>query len=250
MTVSSKYVKKVYITLDSLLDTRMGGLACIDATFAFDVTTSSNYFEREQDSFTTPAGGTLSREKFQAYCAMHRQQIVRASLKTKMHGFLGELCMQFVKQTLGTPHYSAVEIELNLYPYQLNRMEVGEIVSVLAYYLGQQYTISTVYLSNEQLTLENVRENYCAMILYDYHEWLNLYDLAIRKKPLKEVCLYVPKLYFSQVPTVEEIKSFSEHNTTPFELSQHVLAPLVLVQYLPISLYCADIPLQTLATAA
>jgi hypothetical protein len=242
MTASLKYLKKVYISLDSLLDTRLGALNCIDAGFAFDIATGGAYFEREQDSFTTASGGTLGPEKFRAYYSANRQKVVRASIKTKMHEFLGELCMQFVKQTLGTPHYAAVEIEVNMHPYRLSQAEASDIVSVLAYYLGLQYTITAVSLSPEQLTLDHVRENYCAMIMYDYHEWLNLHDLAIRKKPLKEVCLYLPKLYFGPVPSAKDLQSFADHSTTPFELSQHVLAPLVLVQYLPISLYCADIP--------
>jgi hypothetical protein len=250
MTAALKYLKKVYVSLDSLLDTRLGALNCIDAGFAFDTATSSVYFERDHDSFTTPKGGTLSAEKFRAYYSANRQKVVRASMKTKMDSFLGELCMQFVKQTLGTPHYAAVEIEVNVHPYVLSPTEVSDIVAVLAYYLGLQYTITAVNLSAEQLTLERVREHYCAMILYDYHEWLNLHDLAIRKKPLKEVCLYVPKLYFGPKPSAKELQNFVDHSTTPFELSQHVLAPLVLVQYLPIALYCADIPAPVSAQAA
>lgn len=234
--------KKLYVALDCLLDTRLGALVTISPDFAFEVTSQPSYYQREQDLFSSPAFGTLSVEKLGEVQTQLQQTVLKNSMMTRMYRFVRELASQFVLRGIGTPYTMAVQIEVNTYPYVLNAEETQAALQALAYRMGEQFEVSLVHKSPAEMGLSSVRQNYAAMVMYRYHDWLNLHDLEIKKKPLKEVILYVPRLYFGEPPNAEALASFAEHNTAPFELSQQVLAPLVQLQYLPIALYCVDTP--------
>lgn len=242
MNTLQKHLKKIYVPLDCLFDTRMGALTLLNPDFAFAVTTESDYFEREQDLFSTKEFGTLDKDKFEAFYKLREKELVRSSLKTPMIKFLVELCSQFTTMTLGTPHHCAVEIEVNTYPFTLGEAERVQLLRTLLFVTAQQYPIRMVNIAPKALSASYAQENYCAMVMYNYHEWMNLHDNDIRKKLLKQLCLYLPRLYFGPPPSHEELLKFQQHNIDPFELQQHTLGPFLLTQYLPIELYCADVP--------
>ena len=242
MSSSLNPSKKIYVDLDCLLDTRLGTLVTISPDFAFEATSSKDYYLREQDAFTAASFGPLTREEFKRVHDALPQQVLKNSLMTKMPHFIRELSAQLVVRNIGTPYAMNVEIEVNTYPYAFSPEEAQTLLQVCAYRLGERFSVSLTHRSYKELALSTVRDAYVAMIMYSYHEWVNFNDLEIKKKPLKELSLYVPKLYFGEPPTAEQLQTFAEHNTGPFELSQQVLAPLVLIQYLPIALYCVDTP--------
>lgn len=241
MTTQNK-LAKVYVSLDCLLDTRLGALSLINSDFCYEVTTAKSYFMREEDSFKTKKMGQLSKGVFKEIIRTKKQEIVRNSLKTKMHGFIRELCTKLFFEAMSTPFHSGVEIDVNVYPYEFNESEARALIESLVICLGKEFSINLISKTHKQLDVAQVRENYRCVIMYEYHEWINLYDTEIKKKPLRDTGFYVPRLYFGQLPSGEELKTFAENNTDPFSFSQQILAPLVLIQYLPIALFCADSP--------
>lgn len=242
MATSLNTSKKIYVALDCLLDVRLGTLVSISPDFAFEVTADKAYYVREHDAFTSASFGTLGAEQFKAVHDALPQQVLKNSLMTKMPNFIRELSNQLVVRNIGTPYAMNVEIEVNTYPYVFSPEEAQVLLEMCTYRLGERFTVSLLHRDPKTLSLSTVRDTYAAMILYSYHEWVNANDLEIKKKPLKELSLYVPKLYFGAPPTAEHLQTFAEHNTGPFELAQQVLAPLLLIQYLPIALYCVDTP--------
>lgn len=242
MSTASPFLKKIYVSLDSLLDTRMGTLAMLDSDFAFAVTMHGGYFKREQDLFSAPDWGALDPALYRRLHETRRDAIVRSSVKTKMVRFVGELAMQVALRSIGTPSQAQVAIEINVHPYQLNSDERTELLQTLAYCFKGDLSLNLVDIAPQALGIEQVRQNYVAMVMYSYEAWLNAHDTALRKAPLKEVCLYVPRLFFSRLLTEQERGELDVYGIDPFEMNRHVLAPLVIVQYLDIALYCLDVP--------
>ena len=242
MAASEKQLTKVYVSLDSLLDTRLGALALINTDFCFDVTTQKEYYSRQEDLFKTPAMGELSKLVFNDILLTHKQNIFRNSLKTKMPVFIRELCTKLFFQAMSTPFQSGVEIDVNIYPYQPNEAEVEGLLQALVECFGKEFSINLINKNNKQLTIEEVRQNYRCMVMYNYHEWMNVYENEIKKKPLRETGFYVPRLFFGIPPNEETLLHFENNNVDPFLFTQQIFAPLVPIQYLPIALYCADTP--------
>lgn len=242
-------LKKIYVTLDCLLDTRMGALTLADPDFAHAVVTSGTYFNREEDLFKSPKHGVLSKENFNLFYHSRINDLLRVSLRTKMHQFITTLRSRFAMISISTPNQTHLEVEINAYPFVLSTEETAQILRIISYRLGSEMRVTMTRLSPEQITIDHVQKNYCAMIMYHYYEWLNLHEQAIRNTPIKSTGLYVPRLYFGEPPTHDQLKEFADHNTNPFDFQQNVLGPLVLIQYIPVEWYCIDLP-EKLKTAA
>lgn len=241
--MSADKLTKLYISLDSLLDTRLGTLTVLNAQFAFDVSTSEAYYLREEDLFATPTQGALKKETFAKVAKAKQALILRNSLSTRILEFVDQLMHTLFYQALNTPYHSGVAIDVNTYPYVLSDEEQVAMLESLVLKLKGRYTINLIHKSNEELHVDTVRETYRAMVMYHYHEWLNMYDAQIKKKSLKDnTGLFVPRLYQGHVPSDEELVEFAKHRTDPFSFLQRILMPFVLLQYLPVALYSAATP--------
>lgn len=236
-------IAKIYISLESLLDMRQGALAVLDDKFAYEVTTQADYFTREEDSFSSRKYGALSKELLTRLLNEKADLIAANSLSTRMPRFIRELVNRLKEQAHNTPYHTSVAVEVNTYPCNMTPEENEVLLQVLRVSLGEGFQITLIHKAEAQLTYQHVKTNYMCMIMYNYVQWMNLYEKDIKKSPLKDMCFYVPKLYFGVPPTAEELDELARHNTDPFTFMQEAMAPLVPIQFLPIALYCADIPM-------
>lgn len=234
--------KRLYITLDSLLDTRLGVLNSINPDFAISVTSKPSYYNREIDEFKDKELGELNPVLFKKVLEAKRGLVLKNSFKTKMHLFLNQVCSVYVDKILNTPGNNALELDVNTYPFSLTDEEVAIALEGIVKMIGDKVTINMVNLSHKELTMDYIRDNYNIMIMYNYHEWLNIHTEELKKKTIIHVKLYVPMIFFGSLPTEQQYKELEEINNDPFELSQKMLSPVVSMEYLPISLYCADTP--------
>lgn len=243
-------IKKLYLASDALFDLRQGTLATINTEFAADVTTNKSYYFRETDEFSSDAIdletnaklGTLSKEVYSKVYEQFKDRVIRNSVMTKILPFVHTLCREFIRQTASTPFLSGFELDVNLYPFTFSHEETTELLECLVEILGTSFKINIINLSPENMSLEYVRNNYTALIMYDYSTWLNLHTEQLQKKPLAEVGLYVPKLYFIRTLTDEEARELKKNKTDLFEFMSRLLSPFFVIQHLPIAMFCANIP--------
>lgn len=240
----NKKIRKIYIAADALWDLRQGTLTRINPEFAVGVTGQPEYYVRDQDLFAVN-GDTLKPDLYRRIFERYRHEILRCSMRTEILDFLRALCKEYMKQALVTPHLSDFAVEINTYPFLLLPDEEELLVSSMRQALGSTIEVSVIYLSLEELTLEKVRSTYSAMVMYEYHPWLNWHNEALKKKPLLEVGLYVPRIFFADKTKItEELRrDMKKIGRDEFEIFSQVLAPFVGIQFLPISLFCAATPL-------
>lgn len=235
-------VAKLYVDIDSLLDTRLGTLNVISPEFAVDVTSKDDYFTREEDLFSSEAMGKLPKDIFDRVFEQYRNDILPNSLRTRMFEFIENTLSQLAYGALNSPEQSATALEVNIHPYVLAPEEELKILQVIATILGRRFTVSLINKSVQELEIEYVREHYRVMVMYSYHPWMNHWDAQIKKKPLKDTGLYVPRLWKNYKPEPAALQQFAEFNTDPFEFLHISLAPFVVVQFLPIAFWCANTP--------
>lgn len=240
--MAHKTIKKVYLSLDALFDLRQGTLNCISPAFAAEVTSSEKYFTRDLDLFETEEMGALSHEIYKNVFTQNKNLILRNSMMTKILPFVHSLFREFFKQAINTPFLSGVELEINTYPFLLSPLEENTILECVVSHIGVNYSISLVNLSPSALSPDVIRENYVAVIMYDYVEWFNTHGATVAKIPMREVGFYLPKLFFGRRFTKEELAEFAKMKTDPFDFFATALAPLTVIQHLPISLYSVNIP--------
>lgn len=243
--MSSKVEKPthVYVTLDSLLDMRLGTLTCMSTDFAFDVSMDERYYLREEDLFATVKAGALSKAMYAKVHESLKDIIPRNSVRTRMFEFIDELMGKLFFEVVSKPYHSSVGLEVNTFPYQLNDEEAALILESIATLFDGRFNVHLIHRNPKEITAEIAAERYRAMIMYSYHDWLNANDEAVRKKVLfDQTGLYVPQLYQGHLPTSNELAEFAKHNTNPFAFLTKVLSPFVSVQHLPVALFCAAIP--------
>ncbi len=243
MSEPGQHATKAYVTLDSLLDTRLGALNLISTDFALDVMQNPAYYTRAEDHFGSDKMGYLANETYQQVYRENYANIVRASIKTRMIEFIEQLLQKLYVDAMTTPYHSAISLEINTWPFTLEAEEMNALQSVIAMALKGQHKVDVITKDPKFITAEYARDNYRAMVMYHYHDWLNHHNAQVMKKVLYDATgLYLPRIYQGYEITGEDLAEFEQYQTDPFTLTQRVLMPFVTIQWLPISLYCAAVP--------
>ncbi len=232
----------ILVSINSLLDTRLGTLIKINPDFAFNVTSSSPYYNRVIDVFEDEEYGRLDIELYNKVYETFKESIVRNSLKTKLTSFLFELCNKLVMKAIDGPIKSMVSIDVNLHPYKFTVEESKELIKTISESLNNQFIVNYVNISTENLTCDLVNNQYSSLIMYNYGDWFNYHTSRLRTRILKEIVLYAPRLNFVRELTDEEKNLFKYKDMDEFGLTEMLLCDFIKLQYLPVNLFCADTP--------
>lgn len=240
-------VRNIYISSDALWDLRQGTMTRINPEFAALVTSQPGYYTRDQDVFALPKQEPLDKEIYEHVFAKYANEIVRCSLKTTILEFVIGLCCEYLKPTIASPTIEKFGIEVNLYPFSFDEQEQALLLDILKKALGGQFSIRLVTLSNKDLDLEHVKRSYMAMIMYDYVSWVNLHTEQIRKAPLMTTGLYCPRLFLGDTSKITPaIKSdLAKRGKDEFDIVSGLMQPFIGIQFLPVSFFCADTPVNT-----
>jgi hypothetical protein len=237
--VPTPMVLSVIVPLDVLLDTRAGTLAKMLGPDQVVEILKGNYHTRKDDKF--PA---VDVEAFSAMYARRDEETLSLSYSTNIEVFLRELVHTLIKQTLARPFHQGVRVVVNTYPYQLSDDVLEQILgAVVAKLLADievevPLRVEAEHLPDEALNPEHCKQTYAAMLMYDYEHWLSMHQLALIQRPMPEVTLFAPAIYFVQTPTEEELaEAKAEFQMHPFELIEKSVKGGIDLQLLPVELF-------------
>jgi hypothetical protein len=237
--VPTPSLSTILISLDVLLDTRAGTLAKMLGPEAVVEVLKGNYHNRKDDKF--PA---VDVNAFNAMYASRDEETLSLSYSTNVDDFLRELVHTLIKQSLVRPFHQGVRVVVNTYPYQLSddvlQQILGAIVAKLLADIEVEVPlrVEAEHLPDEALNPEHCKQTYAAMLMYDYDHWLSMHQLALIQRPMPEVTLFAPAIYFVQTPTEEDIEiARTELQTHPFEVIQKSVQGGIDLQFLPIELF-------------
>lgn len=232
--------KKVYIDIQSLMDLRMGTLMTISPEFGIALSEDLSYYDRKVEKFGNPDLGYLDKEKYQAVYDKYGLVILKNSVLTKMHMFLLALCCDFAEKKLGSPTNAPLEIAVNTYPFEFSPKEQKELILCLTQYLGNLFNITINYIDSNNLSVEDVADNYLAMVMYNPKPWLDAHARVLRNGKAKMVKLYTPGVNHMREFTPEEEKLLQKTGHDLFELTRMALAPAIGLEYIHVSWFCLD----------
>lgn len=244
--MSKQNIKAILVNLDCLLDTRQGALLTISPDLALDVTSKPGYCERSIDRFEY-SSGHITKETLNQVRDAKPAVVLRNSIRTRMTEFLLELIMRYQIQASTTPWFSVLEVHINVAPFDFNEEERMALLQAIdALLQGSTTTLKVVSITDAQLTAARVKDDYVAMIRYDWVDWLNQHTQGIIRNPLKDVAMFVPRLQIrgdlKQV-AAHDLKQIEERAGGPFELLSKILSPLLGLQFLEPRLFCGVSPL-------
>ena len=222
---------KIYIDLDSLLDTRMGLLASLDVDKAVDVL-NSDYHKRFIDKFPG-----ISASEFKELYSKRTADILPFSLITEtfeiIHTTVKEAVIENMKggQNLGHP------LTVNIFPYELEPDEIEEMRDVIFQLNHGCSDVELISMSNDDLTPEFIKKNYCMVIKYDFADWLHIQQNNLVSKPIPAVIFIAPSLYYDCEPSEEKIAEFKRDNLNPFKTMELSIAPLIGLKIIDTSVF-------------
>lgn len=222
----------IYISLDSLLDTRLGTLAKVDTSLAV-AALNGNYRNRVIDHFEG-----ISPLEFAAAYAKRDLETLKLSMVSNVSFLIRRIIKDNLALAVQQRVVTRINIELNVWPYTFEHPdEVEMLISCVRHHAYNNAVVRVVSMDPAHLTPAFVMSNYQLLVMYDWMHWLGLHKPAFEERGMPGVAVIAPQLFLDKVPSKEEIVEMSSGGKNVFELTEKMFAPLFRLNLLPASLF-------------
>jgi len=229
---------RIMVMLDCILDTRLGTLAKIDPVRAAKVLESGKYHTRNCDIFE----GYTKEEFDKAYASRDEETLALSTVTEGISG-LAEIVKQLRRQAIDRPYHDKVDLEINIYPYQLDEETQNQICLAIGNWIQFADSIRLVNIPMEQLTPDFCVENYIGLFMYDYDNWWNHHVEAFKKRLMPSVYLWAPAIFFKEPPSQDELDQIKREKLPhPLEAMEMVASVLVTLQLIDIRFFSLPDP--------
>ena len=223
---------RILISLDALLDTRIGTIARMDQNLALRVL-SQGYHVRKSDFFPG-----VDKQLFDEMYAKRDLETLRISQCTNIVLVIKDFVTSIITSAINTPYIDDCEIVINTYPYDIDEQTIKLIKQALMFWVNRFATIDHVHLSDEELTPSLIKDNYDVLYMYSYEHWLDCQTNNFEKTQITRVDLYVPAISFNHDLTDKMIKDIKdETGQHPFEHLKFAMAPFVNMKPIDVSAF-------------
>lgn len=227
---SEKQRQGIYVTLDCLLDTRLGTLARIDDAAATAVIESGKYHTRQNDVFPG-----VEKTVFDEMYRNRDVETLKKSMVTNGITLVKHLVGVLTEQAIGMPDHDGAKIVVNIYPYTLNAEEKAEISRAVRAWVLEQAPVELVYIPTKDLTPSHCKSTYSLMIVYDHAEWMNNHSESFAHTRLPEVTMYAPAIYIEHTPTPEELEQTVKEAAHPMRALEMLASPLINLKFIDVT---------------
>jgi hypothetical protein len=223
----------IYVDLDSLLDTRLGALASLKDEYAVNALTSG-YTSRDRDEFKDVPYDIFKK-------AYDKRNVDTLMMSTFTDVFtLLQSCIKSTFEIAATnPNTRPLQIQVNVYPYELSEDEMAEISTAVWCKLKEMVDVNVVNINDAFLTPQYCKDTYTMMIRYDYQSWLKTHhdSHAFEKVKMPEVAIVAPALY-QRRPSEQELSELKEQNIHPFTAIEYAMAPFFTLRMTDVAVFC------------
>lgn len=236
-TDTRELIHSIYVSLDCLLDTRLGTLAAISDDLVAKAL-SDNYILRDEENFPP-----LRKQTFLDLYRTRDKEILKISPITSCVSLVVDLALDMVSKTIDTPLASGVRLVINTFPYKLTDTEATDLITTFVELTKKHISIKLIHLPDDKLTPSYCLRNFNAMIMYNYDEWLESQAQTnkFKNNTAKSLVVYGPKIYFNRKPTFEEKRKMERDKIDPFKLIEELASFVVDLKLLDIGIFSVDI---------
>lgn len=186
------------VSLDVLMDTRLATLRRLNEDAAMQIK-DSWYHKRTTDVFDRN-GSPISQLAYKAMYDARDEDTLKLATMTHLPRYLMTLIARLTTQQ-GMPLLSEqFQIDINLYPYQLDEQVKESIRMAMETYTNNAAVINLVDFAPEELTVQFVKSKYQICFMYDFNEWLMHHTEEFSKVTMPEVRFVAPRLYLKDAP--------------------------------------------------
>ncbi|QBJ02729.1 hypothetical protein MZD04_gp203 [Pseudomonas phage Psa21] len=219
-------IRRMLLSLDVLLDTRLGVIANLNSAAAKELVRTPLYWERDYDDWHKLTGGLITNEEFaEAYAKRGGENsaaTLNASVETGMspfiYQFLAEADINMIDGM--TPHTDEIGLAINIAPYVMTPKERADLVDIIQLKYGRELDVKLVDYQMEELTVERLSDEFGGMIIYEFATWFKYHHVAIVGSLMSDFNVIHPKIF--DVDPSELSLEEKKHNFYVFRLAtQH-----------------------------
>lgn len=202
-------MKRIYIDIDSLLDTRLGLLNSIDPEATKKVVSSTQYWYRNHTNWDVITNGRVSNEVFEKHWKERTAAILPHSMMTNILGPLKSITVLNEINIMDGISTDEFTLTVNIWPYRLGVDVLDSLTEALHHYLFGDIPITFVEHDMNNYTPQMLVKDYDHAFLFDFHWWVKKHAFDLAKVRSHDFTLVIPRLLEKDPSdlTQEEIKS-------------------------------------------
>ena len=202
-------MKRIYIDLDSLIDTRIGLLNMIDSDTVKHVVTSTRYWYRQHTDWEVITGGRVTNKTFESRWKERTADVLPHSMMTNILGPLKSITVLNEVNLIDGISTDEFVLTINVWPYKLGVDVLDSLTSAIRHYLFDSLPITFVDNDMNEYTPQRLVEDYDHAFMFDFHWWIKKHAFDLAKVRSRDFTLVVPRLLEKDPSdlTQDEIKS-------------------------------------------
>ncbi|MCK9234773.1 MAG: hypothetical protein M0R77_00500 [Gammaproteobacteria bacterium] len=235
MTPTEEIRRIYYLSLDEILDTRLGTLRQ-HFPEVFEEYTKTHlktglYHLRRRDEF-----GPVTYEMFREKYALRNIETLKLSLLSNVEVLLVSILKDSFNEHMAEPFRGFPQLVINTYPYDFSdelRKEFEFIYKArLLQYFDHSMDITFIHKSNEELTADYCHNTFKGMFMYDLFDWMNAQAENFKKTLLFHTTAFTPALFRDKAeddPEIQEMMAKGQHPLKWLEFVAGRIIPTTMV---------------------
>lgn len=193
-------VKKYYLSLDVLYDTRLGVLSTLDLDHTKKIINDPQYYARRTDYFKSTSRKFKAKDYDLAW-SMRDLTTLKNSTITKIVEYILDDALEQVKEPSTRFIDVARELIVDIHPYQLTHEQQTIFIDALKELFPIFTKVELVTLGYQRMTPEHIKQqNFTFCYMYDFQAWLNYNYVRLENCRIPQHYLIFPELLNREIP--------------------------------------------------
>lgn len=218
---------RIVVDLDSILDTRLATISQIDPEIAAELFNSEAYYTRASDEFSRITDGRIDDQEFFSRYENRNHETLKLARPTMALDMLISLVAKMRKNAEYSPLVRGFTVEVNTWPYVFDAVGNTMLENHVAAYIGTDVSIRTVHRHPRLYTPALLKEDYSALVMYDFKAWLSIHGAALEFEKIPRVTVMTPAIYHNGVPEDDDVVEINGVKVSPFAWLAYVLVSAI-----------------------
>lgn len=234
----SQETSKIYVDLDSLLDTRQGTVLKFDVPdeIAAEYLASEEYNFRTKDEFSI-----IEKEAYKAEFEKRDINTLKLSTVSYILYLLAKKIHNFEARSAFLNEKKLPELVVNIYPYKLEGEQLELLKDMIFVRLKLEVFITVINVPHSEITPFYLKSrDFISCFMYDFAKWIDVSGESLKEIPLNNVIMYFPAIHEGEDD--DEVKKIVSKLgfKDVFAYTEFLLSTVVNVSFLP-SLFYSNI---------
>lgn len=239
MSTTSQNIKKLYLDIDSLIDTRLSILNALAPNYVkcldLDAFASRNTDVVDIQEMTPIAWRHAWKTRHEGY--------LNPNLTTRILEIVAERFSDYMVGEISPATIPIQWMDLNIYPYYLPDNQRDDLEALLEIVLNYRVKVRVIRKPFTEINLHFLRDNYHTAIMYNFGDFIRNLDDPSKYIQVLSTVIITPKLLenppdFSKIEDKELLEHIEQYGI--FRSSEHALNDMLTIRFIDTAFFTWD----------